>query len=107
MLRLGSGWRKGFGNQPATWGKVLGNHNGRGPVDWAPAGVCTGNLYPGCLESAWQDQNLQCTANDVTLSEATNISIITRGSCVIEDGVRVCRCNLGQASHSRPIFGWI
>ena len=27
------------------------------------------------------NQNLQCTANDVTLSSATNIQIITGGSC--------------------------
>jgi hypothetical protein len=52
-----------------------------------------------CINDVWKahgnNQNLTCTANDVTLSSATNIDIITGGSCAIENGVRVCRCFAG------------
>jgi hypothetical protein len=52
-----------------------------------------------CIQDVWKahgnNQNLTCTANDVTLSAATNIDIITGGQCAIENGVRVCRCNAG------------
>ena len=52
-----------------------------------------------CIQNVWQahgnKQSLTCTANDVTLSSATNINILSGGQCVIEDGVRVCRCNSG------------
>ena len=51
-----------------------------------------------CINEVWKahgnKQNLTCTANDVTLSEATNIDIITGGSC--DDVTGVCRCNAGQ-----------
>jgi len=40
-------------------------------------------------------QGLNCTAQDVTLSSAKNIDIVNGGSCQIENGVRVCRCNAG------------
>jgi hypothetical protein len=39
------------------------------------------------------NQNLTCTANDVTLSEATNINIVTGGDCDPETGE--CRCFAG------------
>jgi len=49
-----------------------------------------------CINDVWKahgnNQNLQCTANDVTLSSATNITIITGGQCV--NGV--CSCFAGQ-----------
>jgi hypothetical protein len=49
-----------------------------------------------CIQDVWKahgnNQNLQCTANDVTLSAATNINIITGGECV--NGV--CSCFAGQ-----------
>jgi hypothetical protein len=49
-----------------------------------------------CIQDVWKahgnSQNLTCTANDVTLSSAKNIDIITGGECKIENGVRVCRC---------------
>ena len=49
-----------------------------------------------CIQDVWKahgnTQNLNCTANDVTLSSATNINIITGGSCV--NGV--CGCFAGQ-----------
>jgi hypothetical protein len=49
-----------------------------------------------CIQDVWQahgnNHNLQCTANDVTLSSATNINIITGGQCV--NGV--CSCFAGQ-----------
>jgi hypothetical protein len=52
-----------------------------------------------CIQDVWKahgnNQNLQCTANDVTLSTATNINISIGGECVIENGVRVCRCDAG------------
>ena len=48
-----------------------------------------------CIQDVWKahgnNQNLTCTANDVTLSEATNINIISGGDCV--EGV--CRCFAG------------
>ncbi len=51
-----------------------------------------------CIQDVWQahgnKQNLTCTANDVTLSEATNINIITGGSCDPVTGV--CKCFSGQ-----------
>jgi Domain of unknown function DUF11 len=54
-----------------------------------------------CIQDVWKahgnNQNLTCTANDVTLSTATNINIVSGGGeCVIENGVRVCRCFAGQ-----------
>jgi hypothetical protein len=49
-----------------------------------------------CIQDVWKahgnNSNLQCTAQDVTLSSATNINIITGGSCV--NGV--CSCYAGQ-----------
>ena len=48
-----------------------------------------------CIQDVWKahgnNQNLTCTANDVTLSEATNINIISGGDCT--EGV--CRCFAG------------
>jgi hypothetical protein len=53
-----------------------------------------------CIQDVWKahgnNQNLTCTAKDVTLSDATNINIINGGECVIENGERVCRCFAGQ-----------
>jgi hypothetical protein len=53
-----------------------------------------------CIQNVWQahgnNQNLTCTAQDVTLSEVENINITSGGECVIENGVRVCRCFAGQ-----------
>jgi hypothetical protein len=49
-----------------------------------------------CIQDVWKahgnNQNLQCTANDVTLSRALNIDVLNGGLCQIENGVRVCRC---------------
>jgi hypothetical protein len=49
-----------------------------------------------CINDVWKahgnNQNVTCTANDVTLSTATNINISTGGSCV--NGV--CSCFAGQ-----------
>jgi hypothetical protein len=50
-----------------------------------------------CIQDVWKahgnNQNLQCTANDVTLSSATNIQILTGGSCDPVTGV--CGCFAG------------
>jgi hypothetical protein len=49
-----------------------------------------------CIQDVWKahgnKQNLTCTANDVTLSSATNINITTGGSCA----GGVCSCFAGQ-----------
>jgi hypothetical protein len=49
-----------------------------------------------CINDVWKahgnNQNVTCTANDVTLSSATNINIVTGGECV--NGV--CSCYAGQ-----------
>jgi hypothetical protein len=51
-----------------------------------------------CIDDVWKahgnSQNLTCTANDVTLSSATNIQISTGGSCNPTTGV--CQCFAGQ-----------
>ena len=51
-----------------------------------------------CIQDVWQahgnSQGLNCTAQDVTLSEATNIQISTGGSCNQTTGV--CQCFAGQ-----------
>jgi hypothetical protein len=51
-----------------------------------------------CIQDVWKahgnNQNLTCTANDVTLSAATNIQIQTGGSCDPVTGV--CSCFAGQ-----------
>src|SRR5258706_13183170 len=52
-----------------------------------------------CIQDVWKahgnNQNLTCTANDVTLSRAINIDISGGGQCAIENGVKVCKCNSG------------
>jgi Domain of unknown function DUF11 len=64
----------------------------------------------GCIQDVWKaaghNQNLQCTANDVGLSLAdnANINIISGGSCQIENGVRVCRCNEGDTVVFTALF---
>jgi hypothetical protein len=51
-----------------------------------------------CIQDVWKahgkNNNLTCTANDVTLSSATNINIITGGSCDPVTGE--CSCFAGQ-----------
>jgi hypothetical protein len=51
-----------------------------------------------CIQDVWKahgnNQNLTCTAQDVTLSSATNIQISTGGSCDPTTGA--CRCFAGQ-----------
>ena len=51
-----------------------------------------------CINDVWKahgnNQNVTCTANDVTLASAENIDIITGGSCDPVTGI--CRCNAGQ-----------
>jgi hypothetical protein len=51
-----------------------------------------------CINEVWQahnnKQNVTCTANDVTLSSATNIQISTGGDCNAATGI--CRCFSGQ-----------
>jgi hypothetical protein len=52
-----------------------------------------------CIQDVWKahgnNQNLTCTAQDVTLSRATGIDISSGGQCAIENGVKVCKCNSG------------
>lgn len=52
-----------------------------------------------CIQDVWKahgnNQNLTCTAQDVTLSQASNIDISAGGQCVIENGVKVCKCFSG------------
>jgi hypothetical protein len=67
---------------------------------WAVGGLLLGaqpaSAQSTCIQDVWKahgnNQKLTCSAQDVTLSEASNINIITGGACVIENGVRVCRC---------------
>ena len=51
-----------------------------------------------CIQDVWKahgnSQNLNCTAQDVTLSQATNINILTGGTCDPVTGV--CKCFAGQ-----------
>src|SRR4029453_2089560 len=51
-----------------------------------------------CIQDVWKahghSQNLTCTAQDVTLSRATNINILTGGDCDPVTGA--CRCFAGQ-----------
>jgi hypothetical protein len=51
-----------------------------------------------CIQDVWRahgnTQNLTCSANDVTLAQATNIQIQTGGSCDPVTGV--CSCFAGQ-----------
>jgi hypothetical protein len=51
-----------------------------------------------CIQDVWQahgnNQNLTCTANDVTLSSASNVKIITGGQCDPDTGR--CECFAGQ-----------
>jgi hypothetical protein len=51
-----------------------------------------------CINDVWKahgnNQNLTCTANDVTLSSAGNIDISTGGSC--DPVTKVCKCFDGQ-----------
>jgi hypothetical protein len=51
-----------------------------------------------CIEDVWKvhgnSQELTCTANDVTLSSATNINISVGGDCDPVTGI--CRCFSGQ-----------
>src|SRR4029450_10833565 len=60
-----------------------------------------------CIQDAWKahgnNQNLQCTANDVTLSEATNITIQTGGQCNPQTGK--CECFAGQPLTFTADFG--
>jgi hypothetical protein len=62
-------------------------------------GAQPASAAPNCIQDVWKahgnNQNLTCTANDVTLSKATNIDISAGGQCVIENGVKVCKCNSG------------
>jgi hypothetical protein len=51
-----------------------------------------------CIQDVWQahgnNQALTCTANDVTLSSASNVNITSGGDCDLVTGV--CRCFAGQ-----------
>ncbi len=51
-----------------------------------------------CINDVWKahgnNQNVTCTANDVTLASAENIEIITGGQCDPVTGR--CECNAGQ-----------
>src|SRR5215204_707483 len=53
-----------------------------------------------CIQDAWKahgnNQKLNCTAQDVTLSSATNIDIKSGGSCPVVNGVKTCSCFAGQ-----------
>src|SRR5262245_52382440 len=60
-------------------------------------GAQPASAVDNCIQDVWKahgnNQNLTCTANDVTLSKATNIDIITGGSCTGTGANRVCKCN--------------
>lgn len=62
-------------------------------------GAAPGWAADDCIQDVWQahgnNQNLTCTAQDVTLSRVTNINITAGGQCQVVDGERVCTCNLG------------
>jgi hypothetical protein len=49
-----------------------------------------------CIQDVWKahgnNQNLQCTANDVTLSRAIAVDVETGGFCEGEPPNRVCKC---------------
>ncbi len=45
-----------------------------------------------CLQDAF-GKNVQCTANDVSIAEVTNIAITAGGSCTGTGTNRVCTCN--------------
>ena len=53
-----------------------------------------------CIQDVWKahgnNQKLNCTAQDVTLSSATNIDIKSGGSCPVVNGVKTCSCFAGQ-----------
>jgi hypothetical protein len=55
---------------------------------------------PNCIQDVWQahgnKQNLTCTANDVQISNVTNIDISAGGQCKIVNGEKVCTCFQGQ-----------
>ena len=59
-----------------------------------------------CIQDVWQahgnNQNLQCSANDVTLSSASNIQILTGGQCDPVTGR--CECFAGQTFTLRADF---
>jgi hypothetical protein len=55
---------------------------------------------PNCIQDVWKahgnSQNLTCTANDVQISNVTNIDISAGGQCKIVNGEKVCTCFQGQ-----------
>lgn len=71
------------------------------------AAIAAGGLLLGatsafaqtCIEDVWQahgnNQGLTCTAQDVTLSQVTNINVLSGGQCETVDGVNVCTCFTG------------
>lgn len=64
------------------------------------AGSASAQTPATCIQDVWKahgnNQNLTCTAQDVKLSEATDIKIISGGETVIVDGKQVNRCFAGQ-----------
>jgi len=59
-------------------------------------GAQPASAVDNCIQDVWQahgnKQGLTCTANDVNLSQATNINVISGGSCDMTG----CRCYSGQ-----------
>jgi hypothetical protein len=57
-------------------------------------------LAQTCIQDVWKahgnNQNLTCTAQDVTLSKATNIDIISGGEDIVVNGQTLHRCFAGQ-----------
>jgi hypothetical protein len=57
-----------------------------------------------CIQDVWtahgNNQNLTCTANDVTLSSASNVNIITGGICDASG----CKCFAGQTFTFTAVF---
>jgi hypothetical protein len=62
------------------------------PVSALTTSVCMQTNYTNHGNS----QTLNCTANDVRVARATNIDIVSGGSCQIVDGVRRCVCSPNQ-----------
>src|SRR5438046_3140565 len=62
-----------------------------------PASALTADV---CMQTNYSNhgktQTLTCTANDVRVATATNISISSGGECHLVNGVSTCTCNANQ-----------
>jgi hypothetical protein len=67
------------------------------PASALTADVCMQTNFLAPHPPAKQNtQALGCTANDVSVAKATNISISAGGECHLVNGVNTCTCNSGQ-----------